>query len=96
VKLTASCWLLTHFAGGLARARPARALIQVAAIATGVALGTAVYLINASALAEFSAAERSLSGAADLSVLGPSEGFDESWYGRIATDPAVALAAPLL
>jgi len=96
VKLTASCWLLTHFAGGLARAQPARALIQVAAIATGVALGTAVYLINASALAEFSAAERSLSGAADLSVLGPPEGFDESWYGRIATDPAVALAAPLL
>ncbi len=89
-------WLLTHFIGGFARAQPWRALIQVAAIATGVALGYSVSLINASALAEFSTAERSLTGTADLSVLGPPEGFDESWYARIATDPAVALAAPLL
>ena len=89
-------WLLAHFAAGFARAQPGRALIQVAAIAAGVALGTAVYLINASALAEFSAAERSLSGAADVTVVGPPEGFDESWYGHIATDPAVAVACPLL
>jgi putative ABC transport system permease protein len=96
VKLAPSSWLLAHFAGGFARAQPGRALVQVAAIAAGVALGTAVYLINASALAEFSAAERSLSGTAELSVVGPPDGFDESWYRRIATDPAVALAAPLL
>jgi putative ABC transport system permease protein len=89
-------WLLARFAGGAARAQPARALIQAAAIAAGVALGTAVHVINASALAEFSAAERSLSGTADLAVAGPPEGFDESLYRRIATDPAVALASPLL
>ena len=89
-------WLLTRFAGGAVRAQPARALIQVAAIAAGVTLGTAVHVINASALAEFSAAEQSLSGTADLSVVGPPEGFDEAWYRRIATDPAVALASPLL
>ncbi len=66
------------------------------AIAAGVALGYAVSLINASALAEFARAERSLAGTADLSVVGPPAGFDESWYGRIAADPAVVLAAPRL
>jgi putative ABC transport system permease protein len=96
MRSTTTGWLLAHFAGGFARVQPGRALVQVAAIAIGVALGTAVHLINASALAELSAAERSLSGAADLSVVGPPEGFDEAWYGRIATDPAVAAAAPLL
>src|SRR5437870_5112923 len=96
MKPPATGWLLAHFAGGFARAQPGRALVQVAAIAIGVALGAAVHLINESDLAELSAAERSLSGAADLSVVGPPEGFDESWYQRIATDPAVAVAAPLL
>jgi putative ABC transport system permease protein len=96
VKSRSTRWLLIHFVGGMARAQPGRALVQVAAIAIGVALGTAVHLINASALAELSAAERSLSGAADLSVMGPPEGFDETWYERIATDPSVAVAAPIL
>jgi putative ABC transport system permease protein len=96
VKSSTALWLLVHFAGGAARAQPVRMLVQVAAIAIGVALGTAVHLINGSALAEFSAAERSLSGTADLSVVGSAEGFDESLYQRIATDPAVAIAAPLL
>ena len=93
---SAARWLLAHFAGGLARQQRARTLVQVVAIAIGVALGSAVHLINASALAEFSAAERSLSGAADVSVVGPPGGFDENWYRRIATDPAVEVAAPLL
>ncbi len=93
---SATGWLLAHFAGGFARARPARTLLQVGAIAIGVAMGTAVHLINASDVAEMTAAERSLSGAADLSVVGPSTGFDEAAYQRIATDPAVAIAAPLL
>jgi len=79
-----------------ATAHPGRTLIQVLAIAAGVSLGYAVHLINASALAEFAAAERSLSGTADFSVIGPAAGFDESWYRRIALDPSVAAAAPLL
>ena len=91
-----AAWLLHHFALGFARTQPWRALIQVLAIATGVALGFAVNLINASALDEFSAAERSLSGEADLAIAGPEGGFDESWYARIAADPRVAIAAPQL
>ncbi len=89
-------WLLRRLAARPALLRPGRAFIQVGAIGTGVALGFAVHLINASALAEFSAAQRSLSGAADIAITGPADGFDEAWYPRIADDPAVALAAPLL
>ena len=59
MKPPATGWLLAHFAGGFARAQPGRALVQVAAIAIGVALGAAVHLINESDLAELSAAERS-------------------------------------
>jgi putative ABC transport system permease protein len=92
----AAGWLLRHFVLGYARTQPWRALIQVVAIATGVALGYAVNLINASALDEFSAAERSLTGKADLSVVGAGTGFDEAWYQRIAADPMVAIAAPVL
>ncbi len=96
MKTAAGIWLLARLIGGYARARPWRAVIQVVAIATGVALGYSVNLINASALDEFAAAERSLSGTADLSLVATAGGFDESWYERIATDPAVAIAAPLL
>jgi len=96
VSAVTGAWLLTRFIGGYARARPWRAAIQVVAIATGVALGYCVNLINGSALDEFSAAERSLSGTADLSLVGTAGGFDEAWYERVATDPAVAIAAPLL
>ena len=89
-------WLIGRFALGYARTQPWRAVIQVVAIATGVALGFAVNLINASALDEFSAAERTLSGKADLAVVGPAGGFDEALYARIANDPRVAIAAPQL
>ena len=98
MKPPATGWLLAHFAGGFARAQPGRALVQVAAIAIGVALGAAVHLINESDLAELSAAERSLSGAADLSVVGPPEGFratDTSPASLLEVDATLdASAAP--
>ena len=94
--MSAAPWLLRHFALGYARQQPWRALVQVTAIATGVALGYAVNLINASALDEFSAAERSLSGQADLSLVATSGDVDEAWYARLAADPDVAIAAPVL
>ena len=48
------------------RSHKGRALIAIATIALGVALGYAVQLINSAAFNEFSAAARSLSGQADL------------------------------
>lgn len=89
-------WLLAHLIGGYSRRHPLRALVAVMAIAIGVALGYAVHLINASALAEFSSAVRSVTGQADASVIGPREGFDEAIYAIIANDPAVDLASPVV
>jgi putative ABC transport system permease protein len=89
-------WLLLHVIGGYARSHPLRAVVQVIAIAVGVALGYAVHLINASALEEFSAAVRQASGQADATVSGPREGFDESVYARVAASPTVAWASPAL
>ncbi len=89
-------WLLAHLVGGYSRQHPLRALVAVIAIAIGVCLGYAVHLINASALAEFSSAVRSVTGQADASIGGPRDGFDEGVLEVIARDPAVELASPVL
>jgi putative ABC transport system permease protein len=71
-----------------------RALLAVAGIACGVALGAAVHLINATARHEFEVAARALAGVADLVVRGPRHGFDEALYPRIARLPGIAVASP--
>jgi putative ABC transport system permease protein len=81
---------------GQLREQPARLLVTVAAIALGVALGTSVYLINATALDEFGLATKRLIGEADLIVRGPREGFPESLFTTLARDPAVAAVSPVL
>ena len=73
-----------------------RVFASVVAIACGVALGLAVYLVNRVAVDEFSAAIRQLSGTADLVVSGPRMGFAEDIYGQIAALPGVASASPTL
>lgn len=85
-------WLL----GAEWRSHRGRALVAIATIALGVALGYAVQLINSAAFNEFSAAARSLSGVADLQVRGAHASFDESVYPSLATEPGVALASPVL
>ncbi len=89
-------WLLAHLIGGHLRLHPLRAIVSMAAIALGVALGYAVHLINHSALKEFSAAVRQASGQSDASVIGPREGFDEAALAALAADPAVEIASPTL
>lgn len=83
-------------AWGELRAHPWRVAAALAAIAIGVALGLAVQLINASAAAEFAQAVRTTTGQADLEVRGPRGGFDDALLERIAADPAVAVASPLV
>ncbi len=78
------------------REHPVRMLVTLLAIALGVALGAAVYLINADALAEFDRATRRVIGDADLIVRGPASGFDERLFVALARDPAVAEASPVL
>jgi putative ABC transport system permease protein len=87
-----SRWLLF----GEWRAHPMRALLAIAAIAVGVAMGFAIHLINAAAFNEFSAAIQSLAGQADLQVAGNEALFDEGVYPRLATHDGVALASPVL
>jgi len=85
-------WLLL----GEWRAYPVRALVAIAAIAVGVAMGFAIHLINAAAFNEFSAAVKSLSGQADVQVQGREPFFDEAVYPRLAEHPDVAMASPIL
>lgn len=85
-------WLL----GAEWRSQRGRALVAIVTIALGVALGYSVQLINSAAFNEFSAAARSLSGEADLEVRGAQPLFDDTWYPRLATEPGVALASPVL
>jgi len=89
---TLARWLL----GAEWRSHRGRALVAIATIALGVALGYAVQLINSAAFNEFSAAARSLSGEADLQVRGAQALFDESMYPRLANKAGVALASPVL
>lgn len=88
-----SWWLLVRMQ---LREQPLRIVVTVLAIALGVALGAAVYLINADALAEFDQATRRVVGDADLSVRGPASGFDERLFVGLARDPAVDDASPVL
>jgi putative ABC transport system permease protein len=78
------------------RHHPWRHGMALLAVALGVALAWSVHLINASALAEFSAAVRSANGEPDLSLRGPREGFDDALFERVAAAPGVALASPVL
>jgi len=89
---TLSRWLLL----GEWRAHPVRALLAIAAIAVGVAMGFAIHLINAAAFNEFSAATKSLAGQADVQVAGREKWFDESVFTRLAEHPSVDVASPVL
>ncbi len=78
------------------RRHPWRSAAAALAVMLGVALALAVHLINASALSEFSSAVRSVNGQPDLELRATRGGFDEALYERIATDPRVDLANPVL
>lgn len=87
--------LARAFLGPL-RQHPGRALLSIAALALGVALGVAVAAVNRSALDEFGRGLRTLSAQADIELRGPRSGFDESVYPALMREPDVALASPML
>ncbi len=78
------------------RQQPARLLIMLAVIAIGVSLGTAVFIVNATALNEFTQATKRLVGEADVIIRGPPRGFSESLYPKLSANSAVAIASPVL
>ena len=81
---------------GALRQAPGRALVAVLAIALGVALGFAVYLVNRVAAGEVQQAARSLFGLADLSVRAAGPGLDEALYPQLARLPGIAVASPVV
>ncbi len=87
---------LAAWMAGAARASVGRTLAVVIAIAIGVGMGLAVYLINRTALDEFSGAVQFLLGDTDLELRGPRDGFDEAAYARVARLPEVAAASPVI
>jgi len=78
------------------REQPGRLLTTVIAIALGVALAASVYLVNVAALGEFTQATKRLVGEAGIVVRGPREGFAEDLFVRLARDPRIAIASPVL
>lgn len=73
-----------------------RTAVATLAIALGVALGFAIQAVNRTAVAEFTSGVATLSGAADLVVRGPADGFDESIYAAIARLASIAVASPVV
>ena len=87
-------WRLLFFSQ--LREQPGRSFITVLAIALGVALGTAVYLVNSAALNDFGLATKRLVGESDVIVRGAREGFPEQLFAQLARNPKVAIASPVL
>ncbi|MBP5997278.1 MAG: ABC transporter permease [Azonexus sp.] len=71
-------------------------LFSFVAIVLGVALGMAVQAVHEAALGEFGRGLRTLAGDADLQVVGPRGGFDETLYAVLASRPEVADASPVV
>ncbi len=88
--------LLRTFSWQDLRHHPWRSAAAVAAVMLGVALAFAVHVINASALDEFSQAVRAVNGQPDLEVRAMQGSLPEALYERLATDPQVTHASPLL
>jgi putative ABC transport system permease protein len=78
------------------REQPGRLLIIILVIALGVALGSAVFLVNGAALNDFGIAAKRLVGEADIIVRGPREGFPEALFVEMAQNPAIRAASPVL
>ena len=78
------------------RHHPWRNVAALVAVMLGVALAFSVHLINASALAEFGSAVRNIDGEPDLQLIGNANGFDESLHARLAAQPEVDAASPIV
>jgi putative ABC transport system permease protein len=88
--------LLSTFSMQELRHHPWRNASAVVAVMLGVALAFAVQLINASALAEFSSAVSSVNGQPDLELRARQGALPDTLLERVAAQPGVALASPVL
>jgi putative ABC transport system permease protein len=70
--------------------------VALFAVCLGVALAWSVYLINRSALGEFSAAVRGANGDPDLTLRAQRDGFDDALFERVLADQGVRFASPVV
>lgn len=76
------------------RAQRGRWLTAAAAVAVGIALATAIYSVNRSALSEFQQAIDTVNGAASLQVVGRAGRFDDQVFDTVlAAAKAVGIEA---
>ena len=93
---------MTRLAWWLVRAqflsRRTATVLSMLAIALGVALGYAIHLINAAALADFSQAMQSVQGEPDAVIVARDSAghVPHALIDEIARDEAVALVAPVI
>jgi len=88
--------LLRHVSWPELRYHPWRHLAALLAVTLGIALAFSVQLINQSALSEFSSATRSVNGEPDFEIRGQRGGFDEALYERVARQPQIRMASPVV
>jgi len=88
--------LLRTFSLQELRHQGVRHAVAMLAVMLGVALAFSIQLINESALAEFSAAVRTVNGQADLVIKAARGELNESVYVQIAQHPDVRAVSPII
>ncbi len=73
-----------------------RTLLTTLGVALGVAVFVSIRLANHSALASFADTVDAVTGRANLVVQSTSDGFPDSVYARLARDPRIEAAAPVV
>ncbi len=88
--------LLRQFSWQEIRHHPWRNAAAVVAVMLGVALAFSVQIINASALAEFSQAVRSVNGQPDIELRASRGRMNEDIFAKLVHHEGVAVASPVL
>ena len=88
--MTSSLTLMRWFVLAAWRAQRGRWLIAAAAVAVGIALATAIFTVNRSALAEFQQAIDTINGEASLQIVGRAGMFDEQVFDSVLVAAAAS------
>ena len=97
--MTPRLTLMRWFVGAAWRAQRGRWLTAAAAVAAGIALATAIYSVNRSALSEFQQAIDTVNGEASLQVVGRAGLFDEQVFDTVlaaAKSAGIEAASPVV
>ncbi len=97
--MTSSLTLMRWFVLAAWRAQRGRWLTAAAAVAVGIALATAIFTVNRSALAEFQQAIDTINGEASLQIVGRAGMFDEQVFDAVlaaATAVGIEAASPVV